>query len=144
MSRPPLKQDTATSSPDMNNVGTVPVTPSQLKTFLTEAPLMYKSKLHKDAEKHILTNCYRSLWSNDLDLMQKYFFKEGLSDSDNLSQLLEKYNLFGSEEQDHDEQHHNQQNLSKNDNDEPEYWENQRGKQCGHLFKKGESVYRCR
>lgn len=144
MSRPPLKQDIAPSSPDMSNASTVPVTPAQLKTFLTEAPLMYKSKLHKGAEKHILTNCYRSLWSNDLDLMQKYFFKEGLSDSDNLSQLLEKYNLFGSEEQEHDEQHHNQQNLSKNDDDEPEYWESQRGKQCGHLFKKGESVYRCR
>jgi E3 ubiquitin-protein ligase UBR1 len=136
MSRPPLKE---TSSPDMNNVGTVSVTPSQLKTFLTEAPLMYKSKLDKKAEKHILTNCYRALWSNDLNLMQKYFFKEGLSDSDNLSQLLEKYNLFGSAD-DNDE---HLQNLH-NEDDEPEYWESQRGKQCGHLFKKGESVYRCR
>jgi hypothetical protein len=143
MSRPPLKQDAETSFPDMNNIGTAPITPSQLKTFLTEAPRMYNCSLHKSAEKHILTNCYRSLWSNDLDLMQKYFIKEGLSDSDNLSQLLEKYSLFGSKEQGHDDHHHNQQNLSRND-DEAEYWESQRGKQCGHLFKKGESVYRCR
>ncbi|KAK4517396.1 uncharacterized protein ATC70_000731 [Mucor velutinosus] len=128
-----------------DNVGTSPITPAQLKTFLTEAPLMYKSKLHRGAEKQILTNCYRSLWSNDADLMQKYFFKEGLSDSDNLSQLLEKYNLFGSEPDDHiDDQLPNQQNFSKSDDNEPEYWESQRGKQCGHLFKKGESVYRCR
>lgn len=128
------------TKPDLSNVGTIPVTPAQLKTFLVEAPLMYKSKLHKGAEKHILTNCYRSLWSNDLDLMQKYFFKEGLSDSDNLSQLLEKYNLFGSDKQDHDDHTHQQHTGD----DEPEYWESQRGKQCGHLFKKGESVYRCR
>ncbi|KAI8049424.1 uncharacterized protein B0P05DRAFT_563639 [Gilbertella persicaria] len=131
------------SKPESSNVGTVPITPAQLKTFLTEAPLLYKSKLHKGAEKHILTNCYRSLWSNDLQLMQKYFFRESLSDSDNLSQLLEKYNLFGSEEHDHDEHAHNQPNLNKTE-EEPEYWESQRGKQCGHLFKKGESVYRCR
>ncbi|OAD01255.1 hypothetical protein MUCCIDRAFT_146229 [Mucor lusitanicus CBS 277.49] len=37
-----------------------------------------------------------------------------------------------------------QQNLSTSNDNEPEYWESQRGKQCGHLFKKGESVYRCR
>lgn len=129
----------------LDNIGSSPITPAQLKTFLIEAPLMYKSKLHRGAEKQILTNCYRSLWSNDAELMQKYFFKEGLSDSDNLSQLLEKYNLFGSEHEDNnDDQLPNQQNLSKSDNDEPEYWESQRGKQCGHLFKKGESVYRCR
>lgn len=119
---------------DLYNAGNAPVTPAQLKKFLIEAPLMYTSKLSRGAEKHILTNCYRSLWSNDLDLMQKYFFKEGLSDSDNLSQLLEKYNLFGSKED----------QAEKGDEDEPEYWESQRGKQCGHLFKNGESVYRCR
>ncbi|KAG2196036.1 hypothetical protein INT47_005372 [Mucor saturninus] len=120
---------------DPHIAGNVPVTPVQLKKFLTEAPLMYTSKLSRGAEKHILTNCYRSLWSNDLDLMQKYFFKEGLSDSDNLSQLLEKYNLFGSTKED---------KAEKSQEDEPEYWESQRGKQCGHLFKNGESVYRCR
>ncbi|KAI9485312.1 MAG: hypothetical protein EXX96DRAFT_592502 [Benjaminiella poitrasii] len=140
-----MSQQISTAPASDDSMGSTPVTPSQLKTFLAETPLMYKNRLHKGAKKHILTNCYRSLWSNDLDLMQKYFFKEGLSDSDNLSQLLEKYNLFGSEQHDHDDhQHSNQQNLSINNDDEPEYWESQRGKQCGHLFKKGESVYRCR
>lgn len=140
-----MSQPTTTttfSSSTWDNVGTSPITPAQLKTFLTEAPLMYKSKLHRGAEKQILTNCYRSLWSNDAELMQKYFFKEGLSDSDNLSQLLEKYNLFGSEPD--DPMLPDQQNLSTSNDNEPEYWESQRGKQCGHLFKKGESVYRCR
>ncbi|KAL9542746.1 hypothetical protein MBANPS3_008455 [Mucor bainieri] len=168
-----------TFTPSDNN-GTI--SPAQLKAFLTEAPLMYKSKLHRGAQKQILTHCYRSLWSNDASLMQKYFFKEGLSDSDNLSQLLEKYNLFGSEPEDdtattdddddddeaedevvEDEeeeeeeahslphQHNNSSSSSqqkqyriKSQENEPEYWESQRGKQCGHLFKKGESVYRCR
>ncbi|KAI7904456.1 uncharacterized protein BX663DRAFT_470639 [Cokeromyces recurvatus] len=138
-----MLQTNSISSALNESMSSTLVTPEQLKTFLTEAPLMYKNKLHKGAKKHILTNCYRSLWSNDLDLMQKYFFKEGLSDSDNLSQLLEKYNLFGSEQHDHEDQQSNP-NLSINKDDEPEYWESQRGKQCGHLFKKGESVYRCR
>lgn len=127
-----------------------PVTPEQLKRFLIEAPAVYKYRLHKGAERQILTNCYRSLWGNNVEFMQKYFFKEGLSDSDNLSALLEKYNLFGST----DETTVSSSSVvlpSNPDNvlvgptgDEPEYWENQRGKQCGHLFKKGESVYRCR
>ncbi|KAI8350145.1 hypothetical protein BD560DRAFT_456328 [Blakeslea trispora] len=124
-------------------MNTTPITPAQLKTFLTQAPLLYKSRLHKGAVKHILTNCYRSLWGNDIEIMQQYFFREGLSDSDNLSKLLEKYNLFGSEEHDHDDYVHSEPNLNKIQ-EEPEYWETQRGKQCGHLFKKGESVYRCR
>ncbi len=123
------------STADLHNVGSFPVTPSQLKKFLNEAPLMYKTKLNRAAEKHILTNCYRALWSNDLKLMQKYFFKEGLSEKDNLSQLLEKYNLFGSSKKEETEE------GSDADSEE---WEGQGGKQCGHLFKKGESVYRCR
>lgn len=143
MSQPPLP----TSTPDFTDgeeyMNTTPITPAQLKTFLTQAPLLYKSRLHKGAVKHILTNCYRSLWGNDIEIMQQYFFREGLSDSDNLSKLLEKYNLFGSEEHDHDDYVHSEPNLNKIQ-EEPEYWETQRGKQCGHLFKKGESVYRCR
>lgn len=119
----------------------LPVTPAQLKAFLTEAPLMYKGRLSEGAKKHILTNSYRSLWSNDSTHMQKYFFPE--EDCDNLSQILEKYNLFGSQQETNHEES-NEQNFSKNNDDEPEYWESQRGKQCGHLFKKGESLYRCR
>lgn len=121
------------SATDLNAVENLRVTPSQLKKFLTEAPLMYKTKLDRAAEKHILTNCYRSLWSNDLELMQKYFFKEGLLDKDNLLKLLEKYNLFGTSKKEETEE-----------GIETEHWESQGGKQCGHLFKKGESVYRCR
>ncbi|KAI8970349.1 hypothetical protein BDF20DRAFT_907693 [Mycotypha africana] len=117
----------------MSDSKTVPVTAQQLKTFLEEAPLMYKSRLHKGAQKHILTNCYRSLWGNDQQLMQKYFFEDNLSDSDNLSQLLEKYNLFRPELNDQ---------IEGGDDENP--ITSQRGKQCGHLFKKGESVYRCR
>lgn len=130
------------SSQDYNNL---PVTPAQLKAFLTEAPLMYKGRLHEGAKKHILTNTYRSLWSNDLEYMQKYFFTDDIPNNENLSQILEKYNLFGSQHSDHNDQlNSNEQNFSKNNDDEPEYWESQRGKQCGHLFKKGESLYRCR
>ncbi|KAG1126016.1 hypothetical protein G6F42_008189 [Rhizopus arrhizus] len=114
---------------------------AQLKTFLTDAPLTYKSKLQPQAEKYILTQCYRSLWSDDSRWLQAYFFPEG--DSDNLPLLLEKYNLIGSKKQDlSDNKSEGDQSLD--DTDEEEYWENQRGKQCGRLFKRGESVYHCR
>ncbi|CAO3702627.1 unnamed protein product [Rhizopus stolonifer] len=130
------------SQPESTFVASTPVTAEQLKTFLNETPLMYKSKLHSRAEKHILTNCYRALWSNNTEWMQTYYFQEGLSDSDNLSHLLEKYNLFGSKKQDTSDIKH--ENPLLDDTDEPEYWETQRGKQCGHVFKRGESIYRCR
>lgn len=42
-------------------------------------------------------------------------------------------------------QQEQQQSTSTNDADVPlEYRESQRGKACGHVFKKGEAVYRCR
>lgn len=106
------------------------VTPAQLKTFLTEAPLMYKSRIPRHSQKHILTHCYRALWSNDLAMLQKYFFKEA-GKEDNLTELLEKYQLFGTKDE-------------TSSAATPENLESQRGKQCGHLFKKGESVYRCK
>ena len=112
---------------------TAQVTPLSLKEFLVAAPQLYKTKLSREAEKLVLTTCYRALWNNDLDLMQKYFFKEGLLENEKFSQLLERHHLFRTFKQDLGQQE-----------EEPEYWESQRGKQCGHLFKKGESVYRCR
>ncbi|KAI8366836.1 uncharacterized protein BYT42DRAFT_588028 [Radiomyces spectabilis] len=122
-----------------------PVTPAQLAHFLKEAPTVYKNKLHRGAKRQILTNCYRALWSNNLSWMQKYFFKEGLSESENLSTLLEKYNLFDSNDDASAVVATNPDNvLIDTSAGSPEYWESQRGKQCGHLFKKGESVYRCR
>lgn len=128
-----------------NDTATTPLSVEQLKTFLVEAPAMYNYRLHPGAERQILTNCYRMLWGNNTEWMQKYFFKEGLSDQDNLSALLEKYNLFKREDQTKSTVPVNPDNVVVDPtDDEPEYWESQRGKQCGHLFKRGESVYRCR
>lgn len=128
-----------------NDTATTPLSVEQLKTFLVEAPAMYNYRLHPGAERQILTNCYRMLWGNNTEWMQKYFFKEGLSDQDNLSALLEKYNLFRREDQTKSTVPANPDNVVVDPtDDEPEYWESQRGKQCGHLFKRGESVYRCR
>ncbi|KAI7848553.1 hypothetical protein BDC45DRAFT_471139 [Circinella umbellata] len=138
---------------NVNNDTTTPVSAEQLKNFLQEAPAMYKYRLHRGAERQILTNCYRLLWGNNRTLMKKYFFTstmetgdEDNDDSDNLSTLLEKYNLFKSSDDDNTVAvPSNPDNVLVDSSiDEPEYWESQRGKQCGHLFKKGESVYRCR
>ncbi|CAO3587584.1 unnamed protein product [Absidia cylindrospora] len=104
--------------------------------------------------------------------MQRYFFKEGLGDQESLTQLLERHDLFsaingsghggagdnisGGRADNFSSSsspssssstivQSNPDNVIVNPTqDEPEYWETQRGKQCGHLFKKGESVYRCR
>ncbi|KAI9304397.1 hypothetical protein BJ944DRAFT_86273 [Cunninghamella echinulata] len=138
------------SSAATNKVSSAtPITPNSLKAFLTDAPSIYKHKLQRSGEKQILTNCYRALWSNNNEWMQRYFFKEGYNDNDSLTQLLEKYNLLHGS--------HTHDNLRErvlstladsliDDQlpDEPEYSKSQRGKQCGHLFKRGESVYRCR
>ena len=141
---------------NINNDTTTPISAEQLKKFLQEAPAMYKYRLHRGAERQILTNCYRLLWGNNRTLMKKYFFtststaatgdEENDEDSDNLSMLLEKYNLFKRTDDDNTVAvPSNPDNvLVDSSSDEPEYWESQRGKQCGHLFKKGESVYRCR
>ncbi|KAI8992651.1 hypothetical protein BDB01DRAFT_848002 [Pilobolus umbonatus] len=115
---------------------TTPVTAAQLKIFLAEAPLMYSYKLTEDAEKHIITNCYRSLWSNNSDYLERYFFGRENADSDNLLLLLEQHNVFGKKGKEND--------VDYKPDEQSENWENQQGKQCGHLFKKGESVYRCR
>ncbi|CAO3700928.1 unnamed protein product [Rhizopus stolonifer] len=71
--------------------------------------------------------------------MQAYFFSEGLSDGGSLPFLLEKYNLLGSKRQDPEDMSEEEDTM-EDINEE----HNQRGKQCGHLFKRGESVYHCR
>ncbi|KAI9278777.1 hypothetical protein BDA99DRAFT_554385 [Phascolomyces articulosus] len=143
----------SSSTAENNDKSTTPVSAEQLKKFLHEAPAMYKYRLHRGAERQILTNCYRLLWGNNHALMKKYFFTSSSltmddhdASNDNLSMLLEKYNLFKRGDDDNTVAvPSNPDNvLVDHASDEPEYWETQRGKQCGHLFKKGESVYRCR
>lgn len=121
------------------------VHPDQLRQFLVDAPALYSLPLDRSAERQILTNCYRSLWANNSQWLQEFFFKEASDQDDSLTSLLEKYNLFGHDEESSTVLSANPDNVVVDKfEDEPEYWESQRGKQCGHLFKKGESVYRCR
>ncbi|ORY94367.1 hypothetical protein BCR43DRAFT_459965 [Syncephalastrum racemosum] len=121
------------------------VHPDQLRQFLVDAPALYSLPLDRSAERQILTNCYRSLWANNSQWLQEFFFKEASDQDDSLTSLLEKYNLFGHNEEPSTVLSANPDNVVVDKfEDEPEYWESQRGKQCGHLFKKGESVYRCR
>ncbi|KAL0086621.1 hypothetical protein F4703DRAFT_1735362 [Phycomyces blakesleeanus] len=121
------------------------ITPETLYRFLTDAPVIYSKELSDSDKRLILTNCYRALWCNNPAWMKKYFFKEDVSDAKSLSKLLEKYNLFGSNDDTSVIVPSNPGNALVNPSeDEPEYWESQRGKQCGHLFKKGESIYRCK
>lgn len=123
---------------------TIPITPDMLYDFLVAVPNVCKDKLTKEMERQVLTNCYRSLWANDLGLMQQYFFKEGLPEGGSVTTLLEKYNLFHHDDSTAAAQANPESELTNAEEDGPEYLESQRGKQCGHLFKSGESVYRCR
>ncbi|KAI7861885.1 hypothetical protein BDF14DRAFT_1862837 [Spinellus fusiger] len=118
------------------------ITHAHLYTFLTNAPSC-SQKLNRATKRLILTNCYRALWSNNLDWMQTYFFKGKIVDGKSLSKLLEMHNMLGS--------HKDTPTTATDANtaldpqeDESEYGEAHRGKQCGHLFKKGESIYRCK
>ncbi|KAI9279896.1 hypothetical protein BY458DRAFT_501998 [Sporodiniella umbellata] len=115
-----------------NSSSKTPFGATQLKQLLRNAPLTSSV----EREKEILTECYRSLWNDHKDYLRTYFFPEGLSDSDSLSTLLERHKLLGSKKQVASGLSE-EEDLSDNE-------ENQRGKQCGHLFKRGESVYHCR
>ncbi|ORZ04470.1 hypothetical protein BCR42DRAFT_198005, partial [Absidia repens] len=123
-------------------MSTAPMTPDALKQYLIEAPRLLKpdATLSQQDEHQILTQCYRALWHDNQAWMQQYFLKD--NDDTTRSSLTERLRhdgLFPDSAGAADAALNN-----SDDHDQPEYSEGQRGKQCGHLFKNGESVYRCK
>jgi hypothetical protein len=133
-----FKESSFTTSPSPQRTA-VP-----LKRFLAQAPKRSLYQYNYIAEQAIIVKCFQALWHDNVDYMQKYFFPNATGDRRNLSNIIAKHrqqlNAVGST------------TLSSNtenvvldeDNDGPEYWESQRGRQCGHVFKKGEAIYQCR
>ncbi|CAO3601475.1 unnamed protein product [Absidia cylindrospora] len=119
-----------------------PMTPDALKQYLINAPrlLQADATLSQQDEHQILTHCYRALWHDNQAWMQQYFLKDNHDTTrSSLTERLHHGGLFPDVATTTDTALNN-----SDDHDQPEYGEGQRGKQCGHLFKNGESVYRCK
>ncbi|RUS18204.1 hypothetical protein BC937DRAFT_89041 [Endogone sp. FLAS-F59071] len=109
----------------------IAITPQQpppvntvLCSYLSASPALFSCHLTDSAKKQILRECYASLYGNDPKLTQ-FLFPNGFDDS-----LLSMAS--------------GDSNVLDKERDMPEYSEAQRGMSCGHVLKKGESVYRCR
>ncbi|KAI8394291.1 uncharacterized protein BYT42DRAFT_508324 [Radiomyces spectabilis] len=109
-----------------------------LSDFLWQTPLVYNCRLDETAKQTILTRCYESLWLGNDAIMQQYFFPS----RDALQKAMTA-------------QFHRHDGKEFNINKDPTSWHtngivaekdlaSQRGRPCGHVFRKGEPVYRCR
>ncbi|KAI9303204.1 hypothetical protein BJ944DRAFT_106274 [Cunninghamella echinulata] len=109
-----------------------------LSEFLWQSPLLFQCKLNDSAKQYILRQCFEALWGYSSKSMQQYFFENEEDCQQCITQLIsvsnEKVQYMSV---DSSSLHGNglvpQQDLST-----------QRGRQCGHVFRKGEPVYRCR
>ncbi|KAI8369913.1 hypothetical protein EDC96DRAFT_503828 [Choanephora cucurbitarum] len=120
------------SNPDTNQSN------SQLSDFLWQSPSQFNCHFDESAKQAILTRCYEALWMSNDDLMKQYFF----GSKEQMQHVL----LLQSQRHDGKEQ---------NTVIDPTLWHtnaiiptqdlsSQKGRQCGHVFRKGEPVYRCR
>lgn len=109
-----------------------------LSDFLWQSPLLYNCRFDESAKQAILSRCYETLWMNNDAIMNQYFFT---SRQDLQESLIHQSHCHDGKEQgtvtDPSLWHTNSilpnQDLSS-----------QKGRQCGHVFRKGEPVYRCR
>ena len=111
---------------------------SQLSDFLWQSPSQFNCHFDESAKQAILTRCYEALWMSNDDLMKQYFF--------GTKEQMQHVLLLQSQRHDGKEQ---------NTVIDPTLWHtnaiiptqdlsSQKGRQCGHVFRKGEPVYRCR
>lgn len=109
-----------------------------LSDFLWQSPLLFNCNFDEAAKQAILSRCYQSLWMNNQSLMKKHFF----TSKQDLEESL-------------DHQSHCHDGKEQNIITDSSLWHtngilpnedlsSQKGRQCGHVFRKGEPVYRCR
>jgi E3 ubiquitin-protein ligase UBR1 len=109
-----------------------------LSDFLWQSPLLFNCHFDESAKQAILSRCYGTLWMNNEDIMNQYFFT---SRQDLQESLIHQSHCHDGKEQ----------NIIT----DPTLWHtngilpnqdlsSQKGRQCGHVFRKGEPVYRCR
>ncbi|KAI9489595.1 hypothetical protein BDB00DRAFT_610080 [Zychaea mexicana] len=113
-----------------------------LAEYLWKTPFIFNGRFDDDTRAAIIAECYQSLWQYNPTLMHQYFFKNQNDLQDAIRAQL--HDMTGRE-------------YSKMAMDDPSslIWHtnglvpspdlsSERGRQCGHVFRKGEPVYRCR
>lgn len=135
---PTMTLESSSSSAASNKPEATTASGSELSEFLWQSPLVFNCHFDQAAKHAILLRCYQALWMNDDTIMQQCFFSSEQALQDSLSYQCARH--------DGKEQH------VVND---PSLWHtnailpnpdlsSQKGRQCGHVFRKGEPVYRCR
>lgn len=92
---------------------------SPLRTYLRDAPRKFDYNLSDQAQREITSELYASLWDNNDELLHSYFPHFVEVRQNGLGALL-------------------------TDSVDDEYSPTARGHPCGHTFKMGEGVFRCR
>ncbi|CAB4385880.1 unnamed protein product [Rhizophagus irregularis] len=88
-----------------------------LSTYLNSCPKIFGYRLKESAQQEILKRLFSELWNSNED-HRSLFFPNGFGEGPDAYKL----------------------SLSQGE----EYSPTQKGKACGHVFRKGEGVYRCR
>lgn len=88
-----------------------------LSTYLNSCPKIFGYRLKESAQQEILKRLFSELWNSNED-HRSLFFPNGFGEGPDAYKL----------------------SLSRGE----EYSPTQKGKACGHVFRKGEGVYRCR
>jgi E3 ubiquitin-protein ligase UBR1 len=88
-----------------------------LSTYLNSCPNIFGYRLKESAQQEILKRLFSELWSSNEDY-RSLFFPNGFGEGPDAYKL----------------------SLARGE----EYSPTQKGKACGHVFRKGEGVYRCR
>ncbi|KAG2173607.1 hypothetical protein INT43_005025 [Umbelopsis isabellina] len=116
-------------------------TPSTLQAYLNDTPKLYEYTFNDATRRAVLDTCYQFLWNHDTSYKRAYFAPNDKAfdklmetgGSSLLPMARSKKDML-----------HTTNSLLENSEIEAEYQPSQRGKQCGHVFQKGETVYRCR
>ncbi|KAI8969011.1 hypothetical protein BDF20DRAFT_916425 [Mycotypha africana] len=109
-----------------------------LTDYLWQTPLYYNCQFDETVKLDILSHCFAALWKDNKEFMQKYFFQS----------IEELRDVVMNQSRRRDGKERNVINDPKlwhtNALIPPTDLSNQKGRQCGHVFRKGEPVYRCR
>ncbi|KAI8061736.1 hypothetical protein BC940DRAFT_349914 [Gongronella butleri] len=112
---------------------------SSLSDFLWDAPMMFHCRFTDAAKHRLLSLCYGELWGHNTARRSHYFFdtedafKAAVTRLGKLSQDDTEMDTSDAASVWHSNGLVPQPDLSS-----------QRGRPCGHVFRKGEPVYRCR
>ena len=114
---------------------------SMLKNYLNDTPNLFEYVVNNATRRAVLIECYQSLWGHNEEFKRTFF----VPDDQAFEKLMETNgsSLLALNRSKRDLSN-GTNSLLETSEIEAEYQPSQRGKQCGHVFQKGETVYRCR